>query len=154
MKMTGETSPLHSSSLTRELSILRTDDLPLAVARQPGIGPGEAVRQGPAVFVFLRCGFAALDHGHIVAVAGREETDSGIEQPAICLGLALVGVQRHYVRLGVARAIAATFPESHRPGSWRRSDYPTIFHATHSVTCFSVGARRDEGSRYIGWSRQ
>lgn len=35
---------LHSSSLTRELSILRADDLPLAVALQPGIGPGEAVR--------------------------------------------------------------------------------------------------------------
>ena len=64
------------------------------------------MRHGLAVFVFLCCGLAAIDHGHIVAVSGREETDCGVEQPAICLGLALVGVQRQYVGLGVARAVA------------------------------------------------
>lgn len=104
--MIGEISRLHSSSLTRELSMLRADDLPPAVAPQPCIGPGEAVRHGLAAFVFLCRGLAAIDHGHIVAVAEREETDSGVEQPAICLGLALVGVQRQYVGLSVARAVA------------------------------------------------
>lgn len=61
---------------------------------------------GLAGFVFLGCGLAAIDHGHIVAVTRGEETDSCVEQPAICLGLALVGVSRQYVGLGIARAVA------------------------------------------------
>ena len=85
---------------------MRGDNLPLAIALQPGIGPGEAACHGLAAFVFVCCGFAAIDHGHIVPVAEREETDSGVEQPAICLGLALVGVSRQYVGLAVARAVA------------------------------------------------
>lgn len=101
-----ETSRLHSSSLTRELSILGADDLPPAAALQPCIGPGEAARHGLVAFVFPCRGLAAIDHGHIVAVAGRVETDSGAEQPAICLGLALVGVHSQYVALRVARTVA------------------------------------------------
>jgi hypothetical protein len=78
-----------------------------------------------------------IDHGHIVAVAGSEETDSGVKQPAICLGLALVGVPRQYV--GLAVAVKSTVQPS-KSWSYRAASITANRPFHSNFDCFRFGS--------------